>query len=324
MLPSLVMPVCFGLILYLGLAYSIETRQLTHEETLRYLTGHPISQVTVGMFFVGVASVALIALDVANQFLSERRIRLKPSPGPEQDLAATTEFFASQLSGLPKRFRDHYLFQRIYAVLSYIDRSGSTVGVEAELKYLSELDLERQSQRYSLVRILIWATPMLGFLGTVLGISQALGGISVGPDNDFEQMMNGLRGNLYIAFDTTALALTLSMLLMFCQFVVDRFETQLLGLIDHRARTEISRRFDLSSTLKKRTSQVNSSQFPRPPFKNRPTSGEILSRRQKKPGRPRSRSPARWCKTTYLRRSTRIFRVLPIISGRPLSVLMSR
>jgi hypothetical protein len=89
---------------------------------------------------------------------------------------------------------------------------------------------------------------MLGFLGTVLGISQALGGITVGPENDFQQMMNGLRGSLYVAFDTTALALTLSMILMFGQFLVDRFESQLLQLVDQRARAEISGQFDLSAT----------------------------------------------------------------------------
>jgi hypothetical protein len=87
---------------------------------------------------------------------------------------------------------------------------------------------------------------MLGFLGTVLGISQALGGISVGPDNDFQQMMGGLQGSLYVAFDTTALALSLSMVLMFCQFLVDRFEVQLLELVDQKTRREVARQFDLS------------------------------------------------------------------------------
>ena len=86
---------------------------------------------------------------------------------------------------------------------------------------------------------------MLGFLGTVLGISQALGGIDVGPNNNLQTMMDGLRGNLYIAFDTTALALTLSMLLMFGQFLIDRFETQLLLLVDQRAQGELSRHFSI-------------------------------------------------------------------------------
>ena len=95
-----------------------------------------------------------------------------------------------------------------------IYRTNSTASVEDELKYLADLDLDRQQQRYSLVRILIWATPMLGFLGNCFwGFLKRLVGINVGPDNDFQQMMDGLRGSLYVAFDTTALALTLSMVI---------------------------------------------------------------------------------------------------------------
>ena len=79
---------------------------------------------------------------------------------------------------LPRWMHDHYLWQRIVNALHSVYRTGAATGIEDELKYLAELDFDRQQQRYSLVRILIWATPMLGFLGTVLGISQALGGIN--------------------------------------------------------------------------------------------------------------------------------------------------
>ena len=119
--------------------------------------------------------------------------------------------------------------------------------LDDELKYLSDLDVERSHDGYALVRIIIWATPMLGFLGTVIGISEALGGLNVGVDKDFEQMMSGLRESLYVAFDTTALALTLSIFLMFGQFLVDRFETQLLNSVDHRANEQIGLHFQTGS-----------------------------------------------------------------------------
>jgi hypothetical protein len=240
------------------------------------------------MFFIGLASMMLIAYEVIEQFLAERSIGFRAietskdesnedesndetiESDPESVLESKLDSqgkldsdgelpiegsvrsesvqLAKNLCALPNWMRDHYLWQRLMAALNYLDRTQDVTGVEEELKYLSELDLERQQNQYSLVRILIWATPMLGFLGTVLGISQALGGINVGPDNDFQQMMNGLRGSLYIAFDTTALALTLSMVLMFVLFLVERFETQLLSLVDQRTRMEVARNFDLTST----------------------------------------------------------------------------
>lgn len=264
-LPTLVIPLCLGLTMYLGLSYLIEQAILTHELLIRYTTGHPISRVTTAMFFVGLASLLLIGKNVFNQFSAESGIELDPTatqkPTPELDatelaadqantrghIATIAQACQNNLAASSLAIQEHYLWQRLYAIVSHLHRSDSTATAEDELKYLSELDLERQQQRYALARILIWATPMLGFLGTVLGISEALGGIAIGPENNFESMMNGLRGSLYVAFDTTALALTLSMFLMFVLFLIDRFEMQLLSLVDTRTHAEVSRHFDLAA-----------------------------------------------------------------------------
>jgi hypothetical protein len=265
-LPSLVTPICVGLSLYFGLQYLINENHITNETVLRYINGHPVSRLTVGMFLIGLTSLAMIGMNVFAQFSTQQQIYLEdlPEPSPEKtpgmgnvtptaqpgdyvksDVELAIEHGESLLA-FPKSIQRHYLWSRLVNSLHYIYRTGSVGGVEDEMKYLAEMDVERQQQRYSLSRILIWATPMLGFLGTVLGISQALGGISVGPDNDFQQMMGGLQGSLYVAFDTTALALSLSMVLMFCQFLVDRFEVQLLELVDQKTRREVARQFDLS------------------------------------------------------------------------------
>ncbi len=259
--------------MYLGLLAVIDQEVLTNETILRYLTGHPVSKITVAMFFIGTASLLMIGHNVFEQFGALKRIRIDAltdadslvTTGEDPDAVLGTEAvektdagegtgdpvigksirIANAMLGLPHWIHDHYLWQRIVNALHSIYRNGSAANVESELKYFAEMDFDRQQQRYSLVRILIWATPMLGFLGTVLGISQALGGISIGPENDFQGMMNGLRGSLYVAFDTTALALTLSMVLMFGQFLIDRFESQLLEVVDNQACGEIARHFDL-------------------------------------------------------------------------------
>ena len=260
-LPSLLTPICIGLALYFLLAWAIKEGHIADEMVLRYLTGHVVSKVTVGMFFIGAASLFLIAYNIFEQFSAERSIRLsdlEPSEeessnsrpndairGFEEEAERAVEH-GEQLLEMPAWAQTHYLWNRLVKTLHYIYRTGSVSGVEDEMKYLAELDFDRSHQRYSLARILIWATPMLGFLGTVLGISQALGGISPGPENDFQAMMSGLQSNLYVAFDTTALALTLSMVLMFGQFLVERFEIQLLQLVDQRTRREISDQYDMT------------------------------------------------------------------------------
>ncbi len=269
-LPSLLIPIFVGLSLYLVVMTLLETGQISNEVVQRYLTGHPVSKITTAMFCVGLASLGLMALDVVGQALAMGRIsaafqsgHCEPRPdgssaeGPADALSSrgseptTTGPPASDiLERLKQDCRSqqhHHLYQRLVRLLTYVARGDEAGTWDDEAKYLSDLDQEKMGHRYSLVRILIWATPMLGFLGTVLGISQALGGIQVGPDNDFQQMMDGLRGSLYVAFDTTALALTLSMVLMFFQFLVERFETQLLTVVDERAVALMSERFGRKS-----------------------------------------------------------------------------
>ena len=267
-MPSLVMPLAIGAMLYMGLSAAIQNELIDNENITRYLTGHPISKITTALFFVGGASLLMIGLNIFEQFRWEKRIGLRGPAASDGANSAASQVIAEsnelteldsemvvdngcrlhlqQLESLPEKVQEHYLWKRLYAAIEFINRSGSASNVEEELKYLSDNDHHAQTQRYSLVRIMIWAMPMLGFLGTVLGISQALGGLNIGPDNDFSAVIGSLQTSLYVAFDTTALALCLSIVLMFCTFLVERFEMQLLDQVDLQARQEIAKQFDFT------------------------------------------------------------------------------
>ncbi|MFN3679140.1 MotA/TolQ/ExbB proton channel family protein [Thermosynechococcus sp.] len=90
---------------------------------------------------------------------------------------------------------------------------------------------------YTIPRVLIWAIPLLGFIGTVVGISQAVSGFSsfLETAQDVNQIKEGI-GNvttgLAVAFDTTLVALVLSVLVMIPMVVVERWENRLLLHID--------------------------------------------------------------------------------------------
>jgi hypothetical protein len=111
------------------------------------------------------------------------------------------------------------------------------------------MDVARQQDSYGLVRIITWATPMLGFLGTVIGITQALGDLDPKQlATDIQGAMDGLLAGLYLAFDTTALALSLSIVLMFVLFLIERIETQLLATVDIRATEQLVGSFEQLGT----------------------------------------------------------------------------
>ena len=88
------------------------------------------------------------------------------------------------------------------------------------------------------MRFVIWAIPIMGFLGTVIGITVAIASLS---PTQLENI-SGVVAGLGTAFDTTATALALSMVLMFVQFAIDRTEQKLLAEVDERAWTALAGR----------------------------------------------------------------------------------
>ena len=87
---------------------------------------------------------------------------------------------------------------------------------------------------------------MLGFLGTVVGITTAIGDLAKADlVNSMDTAMSGLLSGLFVAFATTAIALSFALTLMFAQFMLDRMETQLLGEVDARVTHELATRFEV-------------------------------------------------------------------------------
>jgi hypothetical protein len=93
---------------------------------------------------------------------------------------------------------------------------------------------------YSFIRLATWAIPMLGFLGTVLGITNAIAGVS--PEQ-LEKDLSSVTGGLATAFDTTGLALLLTMVLMLISFILQRLEERTLQGVDDYVDRELFHRF---------------------------------------------------------------------------------
>ena len=210
----------------------------------RYFAGHPISVVETVLFFVGVVSLLFKSFDVLSQHSSLGSISLGESEGVQP--ASKAADYLEILDGLPDRLKKSYLGKRLTDALESIRRKGSAEGLDEELKYLSDLDAGRQQDSYGLVRIIVWAVPMLGFLGTVVGITTAIGDLAKADlVNSMDTAMSGLLSGLFVAFDTTAIALSFALMLMFAQFMLDRMETQLLGEVDARVTDELATRFEM-------------------------------------------------------------------------------
>ena len=74
---------------------------------------------------------------------------------------------------------------------------GSADALDDELKYLSDLDASRLHASYALFRVIVWAIPILGFLGTVWGMIVAFDVIHAGGLSDPSRVAGGISQALY-------------------------------------------------------------------------------------------------------------------------------
>ncbi|MCB1211914.1 MAG: MotA/TolQ/ExbB proton channel family protein, partial [Verrucomicrobiales bacterium] len=98
----------------------------------------------------------------------------------------------------------------------------------------SNIDGARIGGSYSLLKVFLWAIPILGFIGTVMGLSSAIGSINLNTEDMGEIMgsIGKVTSGLGTAFDTTLLGLVLAMLLNFPMNAVVKAEDDNLNNID--------------------------------------------------------------------------------------------
>ena len=118
--------------------------------------------------------------------------------------------------------------------------TGSIEQVSTMLNMSLELCQNEIELRYNMLRYYVWLIPTLGFVGTVMGIAFALRTagtvfaaadpasdmVSIGPT-----MMEGMTGDLGVAFYTTLLALLQSAVLMFALHLMHEREERALNRV---------------------------------------------------------------------------------------------
>ncbi len=105
----------------------------------------------------------------------------------------------------PKYF---VLFNRIVIALSNLRNLGRVADVDDILRSQAAHDESSMESSYAVVGGFVWAIPVLGFIGTVIGLSQAIGGFgrvleTAGEITEIKNALQGVTGGLSTAFETT-------------------------------------------------------------------------------------------------------------------------
>lgn len=175
-------------------------------------------------------------------FLKKRKLHLQMSALDLAALPQQPEFVLTPTSARVVLDRIHtlvdstahfILLNRIERALSNLHNIGQVGDVAQILKTQSEHDGEQVASSYTLVQGLTWAIPVLGFIGTVLGLSQAIaafsGTLQVG--SDFSMLKNspgGVTAGLATAFETTLIALVAALVIQLRSTMLQASESEFL------------------------------------------------------------------------------------------------
>ncbi len=177
-------------------------------------------------FILALWVMAIIALKTKIA-LHERRLLdqslLDVAPGTSI-LPEDTRQYARPLQALPEDEREYLLPRTLLAALQRFGSTRSIQNVSSAIKEVCDTESERLDAELSMVRYIIWAIPSIGFIGTVRGIGEALGQAHRAVEGDIV----GVTVSLGVAFNSTFIALIISILIMFLMHQLQLLQERLV------------------------------------------------------------------------------------------------
>ena len=143
---------------------------------------------------------------------------------------------------LPPKQRDSVLPRVLAAALKRFGATGSVQDASQTVHNVCESESNRLDAELSILRFSVWVTPAIGFVGTVRGIGLALQGAELAVKGD----TSAVTGGLGISFNSTLVALSLSIVLMFVLYEIQLTQERLVLDTENFAEEELISRLHSS------------------------------------------------------------------------------
>jgi biopolymer transport protein ExbB/TolQ len=202
-----------------------------------------VPYVVMGLFFISMAMIIFKMRDLSRNGRSINNIYISRTA----NLSSSDEIreVRSRITQRSGDLNDTMLGPRIAASLERFQHTHSLKDAEDVLKDEADRAFSSAEASYTLLRVIVWATPIMGFIGTVMGVSQSVGGLSTvlgGDVEDISQITGALTNvtkELAFSFDTTLIALVATVIIMISMTLIEQAEFGLLDRAEEKAARQV-------------------------------------------------------------------------------------
>ena len=161
------------------------------------------------------------------EILRERQlldVDLVPIAEGMRILPEDTREFARQVQALPEPQQRMLLPRSLMNALRRFNSTRNIQDVSSSTNAVFESEADRLESELSMIRYISWAIPSIGFIGTVRGIGEALAQADKAVQGDIA----GVTQSLGVAFNSTFIALLISIFLMFLVYQLQLLQERLV------------------------------------------------------------------------------------------------
>jgi biopolymer transport protein ExbB/TolQ len=125
--------------------------------------------------------------------------------------AEDTRELLDRVQSIPAGEQEYLLPRTLLTAIERFAATRNVQDVSTAARDVCESEGDRLESELSIIRYIAWAIPSVGFIGTVRGIGNALGQAHRAVEGD----ITGVTESLGVAFNSTFIALVISIILMF-------------------------------------------------------------------------------------------------------------
>ena len=232
---SFIMAIVFSVAFY-GLLYAC-SQFGEFAKINMFFHGGPEQRSTIPYFIVFLSSWSMAILFIKSRKLALQQKALTLDIVPQDvDFVLAPNSASQIMNEMYEKVDDplkFLLLNRVARSISNLKNIGRISDVAEGLGAQAENDENYLESTYTLIKGFIWAIPVLGFIGTVLGLSEAIGGfgkvVSQGADLDkLKDSLGGVTAGLSIAFETTLIALIFALIIQLVLTMLKKREEDFL------------------------------------------------------------------------------------------------